>query len=209
MADADHLVRRADVRANPAVGSREISDPRGIFHFPETGMLYGEAVLGPTDLYVCLYLSKPTTDTPRFEGVAEDLGIGLATAHRSVKRLIASGLLLPSRTVHHRALLDVLLHAARHVYYVETGGLTRGVPTADAAPPLSNMMTPSDPPPVWPDPLGNTRGYSIEPLHESASQAAIRDPELHALLALVDALRIGQARVRSLAAAELRILLVP
>jgi hypothetical protein len=36
-----------------------------------------------------------------------------------------------------------------------------------------------------------------------------RDPELHALLALVGALLIGQARVRSLAAAELRQRLAP
>lgn len=166
-------------------------------------------MLGPTDLYVCLYLSKPTTDTPRFEGVAEDLGIGLATAHRSVGRLLESGLVLPSRTVQRRALLDVLLHAARHVYYVQPGGLTRGVRTADAAAPLSTMMTPSDPPPVWPDPLGDTRGTSIKPLHVSVPRAAKLDPELHALLALVDALRIGQARVRSLAAAELRRRLAP
>jgi len=166
-------------------------------------------MLGPTDLYVCLYLSRPTTDTPRFERVAEDLGIGVGTAHRSVGRLQASGLVLPSRTVQRRALLDVLLHAARHVYYVEPGGLTRGVRTADAAAPLASMMTPSDPPPVWPDPLGDSRGYSIKPLHESVPRAAKRDPELHALLALVDALRIGQARVRNLAATALRERLAP
>jgi len=172
-------------------------------------MRYLAVMLGPTDLYVCLYLSKPTTGTPRFEGIAGDLGVGLGTAHRSVQRLIASGLLLPSRTVQRRALLDVILHAARHVYYVDPGALTRGIRTADAAPPLSSMMTPSDPPPVWPDPLGDTRGYAIAPLHESAPQAAMRDPELHELLALVDALRIGQARVRSLAATELRMRLTP
>ena len=172
-------------------------------------MYYRGVMLGPTDIYVCLYLSKPAADTRRFERVAEDLGIGLGTAHRSVGRLQASGLVLPSRTVQRRALLDVLLHAARHVYYVEPGGLTRGVRTADAAEPLSSIMTPSDPPPVWPDTMGDTRGYSITPLHKSVPRAAGRDAELHALLALVDALRIGQARVRSLADAELRKRLAP
>jgi hypothetical protein len=34
--------------------------------------------------------------------------------------------------------------------------------------------------------------------------AARRDAELYALLALVDALRIGQARVRNLAAVQIR-----
>jgi len=93
-----------------------------------------------------------------------------------------------------------VLHAVRHIYYVEPGGLTRGVPTADAAAPLASLLTPSDPPPVWPDPLGETRGTAIKPLRESVPRAAKRDPELHALLALAAALRIGQARARSLAA---------
>ena len=129
-------------------------------------------MLGPIDLYVCLYLSKPGTRTPRFERVAEDLGIGIGTAHRSVGRLMASGLVLPSRTVQRRALLDVVLHAVRHVYYVEPGGLTRGVPTADAAPPLASVLTPSDPPPVWPDPLGDTRGLD----QASSRSGAARGP---------------------------------
>lgn len=166
-------------------------------------------MLGTIDLYVCLYLSKLVDGLPGFERVAEDLGIGIGTAHRSVKRLTASGLVLPSRTVQRRALLDVLLHAARHVYYVEPGALTRGVRTADAAPPLAAIITPSDPLPVWPDPQGDARGYAIEPLHESVPRVAKRDPDLYALLALVDALRIGQARVRNLAASELRERLAP
>ncbi|MFU8888745.1 MAG: hypothetical protein ACNA8N_09120 [Trueperaceae bacterium] len=160
-------------------------------------------MLGPTDLYVCLYLST-RTDEPGFARVAKELGVGIGTAHRAVGRLLASGLVLPTRAVQRRALLDLLVHAARHVYYVEPGGLTRGVRTAEAAPPLAAVIAPTDPPPVWPDPLGDTRGYAIEPLHGSVPRVAQRDPELYALLALVDALRIGQARVRSLAAAELR-----
>lgn len=58
-------------------------------------------------------------------------------------------------------------------------------------------------------PHGGRRGYAIKPLHESVPRVARREPELHALLALVDALRIGQARVRSLAAIELRNRLTP
>ena len=167
-------------------------------------MTYRGTMLRPSDLFVCLYLSTRTQDPPGFVDLAEHLGIGIGTAHRAVARLTASGLLLPSRMVHRRALSDVLVHAARHVYYVKPGGLTRGMRTADAAPPLADTVAPADPPPVWPDPHGDARGYAIEPLHESVPAAARRDADLYALLALVDALRIGQARVRSLAAVQIR-----
>lgn len=37
-------------------------------------------------------------------------------------------------------LLEFLLHGVRFVYPVERGGLTRGLPTAHAAPPLSGRV---------------------------------------------------------------------
>ena len=55
---------------------------------------------------------------------------------------------------------------------------------------------------VWPHPDGDTRGLSIKPIFRSAPDAARRDPRLFAWLALADALRTGDARVRTLAAAE-------
>jgi hypothetical protein len=76
----------------------------------------------PSDLFVCLYLSTRTQDPPGFQYLAEHLGIGIGTAHRAVARLTASGLLLPSRMVQRRALSDVLVNAAKHVYYVKPGG---------------------------------------------------------------------------------------
>jgi len=43
----------------------------------------------------------------------------------------------------------------------------------------------------------------VQPLYSSVPGAAARDAELYALLAWVDALRIGRARERNLAAKEL------
>ncbi|MEK6327802.1 MAG: hypothetical protein AABM66_09835 [Actinomycetota bacterium] len=48
------------------------------------------------------------------------------------------------------------------------------------------------------------RGNSLEPLHPNAPEAARRDPELGAKLALLDALRLGDGRIRKMAADELR-----
>jgi len=57
--------------------------------------------------------------------------------------------------------------------------------------------------------MGSDRGIALEPLHESAPEIARRDPALAERLALVDALRLGDARVRGLAADLLRARLAP
>ena len=81
---------------------------------------------------------------------------------------------------------------------------SRGMPTAYAAPPLSDQISGSgDLPPVWPDAEGTVRGITLEPLHRAAVKAARRDPALHELLALIDAVRDGRARERQLAEKEL------
>jgi hypothetical protein len=56
---------------------------------------------------------------------------------------------------------------------------------------------------VWPDAEGDVRGVTLEPLHKTAPKAARKDPVLHELLALIDALRDGRARERQLAEHEL------
>lgn len=102
------------------------------------------------------------------------------------------------------ALLEFLVHGVRYAFFAEPGRIGRGVPTGRSAPPLVDRIQPgSDPPLVWPDPAGELRGQTVEPLYRSAPAIARKDPELYALLALVDGLRCGSARERALAAGEL------
>jgi predicted nucleotidyltransferase len=75
------------------------------------------------------------------------------------------------------------------------------VPTGYAAPPLNQVIVgSSDPPPVWPYAEGPVRGLAFAPLYRTVPQAAMRDPQLYELLALVDAIRDGRAREADLAA---------
>jgi hypothetical protein len=62
-------------------------------------------------------------------------------------------------------------------------------------------------PPVWPDARGTVKGQRIEPLFKSVCAAVAQDPRLYALLALVDAIRIGQARERGIAGKRLMAML--
>jgi hypothetical protein len=92
----------------------------------------------------------------------------------------------------------------RYVFAAEPGKTARGFRTAQDAPPLAAQIVrlPGEMPLVWPHPDGDSRGLSLKPIFRSVPEAARRDARLYAWLALVDALRTGEARVRSLAAAE-------
>ncbi|MDX2279082.1 MAG: hypothetical protein NW218_05815 [Saprospiraceae bacterium] len=57
---------------------------------------------------------------------------------------------------------------------------------------------------VWPTEIGTIKGQSIEPLYAGAPAAAAEDPVLYEMLALIDALRVGQARERILATKALK-----
>ena len=59
-------------------------------------------------------------------------------------------------------------------------------------------MFADDLPPVWPHPEGTTRGTTLLPLYPKLPLAAQMDQPLYELLALFDALRIGQAREREM-----------
>jgi hypothetical protein len=74
---------------------------------------------------------------------------------------------------------------------------------------LSSSSSSSSSSVVWPDPNGTMRGESITPLYDGAADAGRRDNRLHRALALVDALRIGQARERNIAGELLKDELTP
>src|SRR5258708_25310761 len=91
-------------------------------------------------------------------------------------------------------LKEFLIHGVKYAFPVERGGPTRGIPTAEAAPPLSQYFPESFPlPPVWPcadADQRSTRGLEFSPLYKNVVTAS-RDPKLYELLALVDAIREG------------------
>ena len=79
------------------------------------------------------------------------------------------------------------------------------MPTAHSALPLSKeIVSEANDQYVWPSGDGTVRGQAIEPLYKSVPYAVSKDPELHQLLALIDALRVGRARERQIAGDELR-----
>lgn len=179
--------------------SRRGVSRRPAFHFPENGKYTGGMQLNPQDLVVALKLALGPRLT--FQQLADSLGLSLSAAHRSVTRSSAAGLLLADRQPNRQGLLEFLLHGVRYAFPVERGRQVRGIPTAHAAPPLSeHIHSGTEPPPVWPDPKGEVRGESFSPLYPGAPAAARADDKLYQCLSLIDAIRGGRARERNLAA---------
>jgi hypothetical protein len=162
------------------------------------------STLKPQDLFVVLALADRAAETRSYAEWGERLGLSASEVHAAVRRARAAGLLRGDgrrRIVNRAALLEFLEHGVRFVFVPERGGMTRGIPTSHAAPPLDALIAAGgEPPPVWPSATGTTRGLAFEPLYRSVPDAAARDPALYQRLALVDALRAGSARERALAA---------
>ena len=67
----------------------------------------------------------------------------------------------------------------------------------------SLLIAGDEPPPVWPYAEGTSRGIEFKPLYAKVPLAAEQDGRLYEILALLDAIRDGRARERSIAEREL------
>jgi hypothetical protein len=159
----------------------------------------------PQDVVVLAKLVSYGGGRPPIAQVAGALALSPSQVHASLKRLERSRL-VDAQTGRPllRAVEEFLIHGVKYAFPAQRGEATRGMPTAHAAPPLSDTIADNgDLPPVWPDSEGDVRGVTFEPLHKAAPKGSRRDPVLYELLALVDALRDGRARERQLAEKEL------
>lgn len=158
----------------------------------------------PQDILVLLKLCLRQERRWRHSDLNAELGLSLTEAGFSLERCRDSGFLDEEMRVNRTALLEFLVHGLKYVYPVQPGPLCRGMPTSHSAPPLSKRIVSDEHDQyVWAYGEGKMRGKAIEPLCESVPFAAEKDSQLHGLLALVDALRVGRARERSIAASEL------
>lgn len=133
-------------------------------------------------------------------------GISKTQINISLKHCTQIGLLKADRKsgvprANTKALFEFIVYGLKYVFPARAGELTRGIATGFGAPVLDkSLISAGEHVPVWSYARGNTMGMKIEPLFKTAADAARRDPEMYALLALVDAIRVGQPRERNLAA---------
>lgn len=136
--------------------------------------------------------------------IAEELSISASEVSEALERCRVARLIDASKKhVNLLALKEFLVHGLRYVYPVQPQGKVRGIATAVSAPPLNEKIQSDKEVYVWPDPKGNMRGASIEPLYRTVPAAAVIDKTLHELLSIVDTFRIGRIREIEIAKVEL------
>ena len=158
----------------------------------------------PQDIVVALKLCLNAASRS-YADLGKSLGMSASEVHAAVRRLMEARLVDPdTKEVRRESLCNFLVHGVPFAFPASPKEVTRGMPTAWAAPVMSEKFAATEqPPPVWPDPKGKITGAFVEPLYPSVPGAARRDSALYDLLALVDALRIGRARERNLAQKEI------
>lgn len=167
-------------------------------------------ILKPQDVVVLLKIIALGGKGWSYPTLAAELSVSASEVHSGLRRAIAARLaesdLAEKRrdggmvAVRRGALEEFLVHGVKYAFPPDRGGATRGMPTAHASQFFDGVIEPDkEMVPVWPDPLGKTRGYAFSPLYRSVPKAARSDVRLYELLAHLDAIRDGRARERDIA----------
>lgn len=137
--------------------------------------------------------------------LAFETGISKSQVSLALQRNFEVGLAIRDREfgvprTNTNGLFEFIAYGLRYVFPAKLGAVTRGVATSLAAPVLKGqLISTGEFTPVWSDAQGDTKGQAVVPLFKSVTYAIRKDDELYALLALVDAVRLGQPRERNLA----------
>jgi DNA-binding Lrp family transcriptional regulator len=137
--------------------------------------------------------------------LAEETCLSVGEVHASVKRLKKSQLFDEfTKSVIPPAFTEFLVHGLKYVFPADIGTPTRGVAASHSASILHDEMLQSDADVyVWAYSQGKQKGLSIKPLSKNTPKAALKDPKLYDFLALIDAIRIGKTRERTIAARKI------
>lgn len=155
----------------------------------------------PQDVVILLKIASLGGQPFLQKDIAEELQISKSELSESLNRSVQAGLLMPDKSrVMSLGLLEFLKGGLRYVFPTTPGKIVRGIPTSHSAPPLNEIIVSGKDVYVWPFAKGNLRGQAIEPIYDFAPDVIARDKKLYELLALADALRVGKAREKTLAA---------
>lgn len=156
------------------------------------------------DLVVLLKKMTSKGRAQSLRKLAEEIGMSASSVSQSLERSKKAQLVdRNKKQVNTLALQEFMVHGLAYVFPAETGRIIRGVPTYVSASPIKEQITNTADQFVWRCAKGDTRGQLVKPLYPSVPEAALRDEELHQLLAIADTLRMGRAREKEIAVNEL------
>lgn len=165
-----------------------------------------QSQIKPQDVVILLKLLLCNPNQSRMVDLASDLEISLSEVSQGINRLRSAQLIeKDGRSPLRDNVYEFIIHAIKYIFPAKLDKVARGIPTAHSAPPLSKAIKSSkEDQYVWPYDKGEMRGQSLIPLYPSVPKAALKDLELHKLLALIDSIRIGRVREQNLAIKEFK-----
>lgn len=159
----------------------------------------------PQDILVLLTLALNKEPSLRNIDISKILGLSQAEVGASISRSIAANLIDTNRNLLKSNFIDFITYGLKYVFPVVPSGIERGVPTAHSAEPLKHLIVSSENSAmVWPCTEGKIQGQGIQPLYHTVPNIALNDNQLYELFALIDAVRIGNAREHTLAIEEIK-----
>ena len=158
----------------------------------------------PQDVVILLKIRLEASRSWTQSSLAQSLYMSQSEISESLTRSTYARLLFDNgRKIQNQALVDFIQYGLPYAFPQRPGVVQRGIPTAHSAPPLNAEIV-SEENYVWPSSKGSIRGHSLLPLYPSVVQAVQSDPMLYEQLALIDAVRVGRSRERTLALQILR-----
>lgn len=149
----------------------------------------------PQDIVILIKLALSNHEWSAKE-LGDSLGVSKSEVCNSLDRSLQAGLLDDSkRLVKRQRLVELLQYGVGYVFPANLTNITKGIPTALSARPLSDRIV-SEERFVWPDESGEMMGIGLLPLSRNVPQAVKQDEQLHDVLALVDTLRLASSRIR-------------
>lgn len=163
--------------------------------------------LKPQDIVIAIKLVASGPSEWTQPELARSLHLSASEVNHGLKRLEACHLFnLRERRVIRASLEEFLVSGLRYVFPAQLGLFGQGMPTAFSVAPLADKLRLGEEDGVVWAVSGkgaSARGRVIAPLYRTVPMAAADDPMLHEYLALADTLRVGRARERAMARAEL------
>jgi hypothetical protein len=159
----------------------------------------------PQDIVILLKIIAKQNAVWQNKDLAAELYISPAEVSESLHRSSIAGLIdhEQKKKVHRQSLMEFLEHGLHYVFPTLPGTMTNGLYTAHSHPFMQAQFQ-SELNYVWPDPQGEFRGLSIEPLYKNQVNAVKQDADLYTMLALIDAIRVGKVRESKVAINELK-----
>jgi len=159
----------------------------------------------PQDIVILLKIVANGNQPWQNKDLAHELFISPAEISDSLNRSTMGGLFDndKKKKVYRNSLFEFIEHGLHYVFPALPGTMVNGLFTAHSHPIMQQQFQ-SELNYVWPDPRGEVRGLSIEPLYKHQVKASRIDDKLYFMLALIDVIRVGKVREMKFALEKLK-----